>query len=63
MRPCGLSPENEVSEIMAFLRSVDEAARIYAPARFAAWLTLALMVLTLLYALRISVDNWSFIGV
>lgn len=48
---------------MASLRDVSDAARTYGPARAVAWITLALMLLTVLYAIRVSVENWSEIGV
>jgi len=48
---------------MALLNAIGDVVKIYRPARFVAWLTLALLLLTVLYALRISVDNWSYIGV
>ncbi len=48
---------------MAQLDDVDTAARVHGPARFVAWATLALMLLTVLFAIRIAVENWSFIGV
>ena len=48
---------------MAQLDDVDTAGRIHGPARLVAWATLALMLITVLYAIRIAVENWSFIGV
>lgn len=48
---------------MAQLDDVDTAARVHGPTRFAAWVTLALMLLSVLFAIRIAVENWSFIGV
>lgn len=48
---------------MAQLDDVDTSARVHGPARFVAWATLALMLITVLYAIRIAVENWSFIGV
>lgn len=48
---------------MPSLRDVDDAARVYGPARAFGWITLALMLLTVLYAIRIVVENWSEIGV
>jgi len=48
---------------VASLRDVDDAARVYGPARIAAGFTLALMILAALYAIRISIANWSQIGV
>ena len=48
---------------MGRLDDVDASASVHNPARFIAWATLALTLLTVLYAIRIVVENWSFIGV
>jgi hypothetical protein len=48
---------------MAFLRDVKDGASIYGPARKALWITLGLMVLTLLYAALIIAENAPLIGV
>ena len=48
---------------MGRLDDVAAAGDVHGPARFIAWATLALILLTVLYALRIVVANWSFIGV
>jgi hypothetical protein len=48
---------------MAPLRDVGDVARTYGPTRAVAWITLALMLLTVLYAIRVAVENWSEIGV
>jgi hypothetical protein len=53
----------EVRDGMARFNAIGDVVKIYRPARFVAWVTLALLLLTVLYALRISVDNWSYIGV
>lgn len=48
---------------MAQLDDVDTSARVHGPARFVAWVTLALMLITVLFAIFIAIENWSFIGV
>jgi hypothetical protein len=48
---------------MASLRDPSDGAGVYGPARASAWITVALMLLTSLYAIRIAVENWSAIGV
>lgn len=48
---------------MPFLREVEEGASVYPYARTAAWITLGLMVLTLLYAALIVAENAPSIGV
>lgn len=48
---------------MPFLRDAGEGASVYGPARTLAWITLGLMVLTVLYAALIVAENAPRIGV
>lgn len=48
---------------MPSLRDIETSASVYRPARLVAWGTLAVMALTVVYALVIVTENWSAIGV
>ena len=48
---------------MPTLRDPEQGGAVYGPGRALAWVTVGLMVLTLLYALIIVLDNWSRIRV
>jgi len=45
------------------LRDPSDAARVFGPAKIAAWVTLALMLVTVVYSIVMSLANWSEIGV
>jgi hypothetical protein len=45
------------------LDDLESAAQVHPPARAVGYVILVLMFLTVLYAIRIAVENWSYIGV
>jgi hypothetical protein len=63
MKPASRHPQDVEEAPMPSLDDVKSAARIYRPGRAAVWVTLALMLVTVLYAIRIVVENWAHIGV
>ncbi len=48
---------------MSSLDEVDSGAAVYGPARVIGWVVLALMLVTVVYAVFIGLRNWSSIGV
>lgn len=48
---------------MSAFDEVDSAAAVYGPARIVGWVTLVVMLATIVYAVVIGLLNWSSIGV
>ena len=48
---------------MGSLRDPSDASRVFGPAKIAAWVTLTLMLVTVVYSIVMSLANWSEIGV
>lgn len=48
---------------MSAFDDVGSSASVYGPARIVGWVTLVLMLATVVYAVVISLLNWSSIGV
>jgi len=48
---------------MASLSDPSDAAAFFRPAKVAAWVTLALMLITVVYSVAIALTHWSEIGV
>ena len=48
---------------MPSLSDAGDAAAFFRPAKVAAWVTLALMLITVVYSVVIALTHWSEIGV